>query len=129
MTRATKRNVGEDRIAHRHEVDAIVGAWIADKTLEENMEIFEREKVTVAPVYDIEQIYNDEHFIDREIIVELPDDDLDHVAHHGVFPRLSGTPGGFRSPAPSLGQHNEEILGVLGLDDAALEELKDSNVI
>ena len=129
MNSDPRYKTNEDRIAHRHEVDAIVGAWIADKTLEENMEIFEREKVTVAPVYDIEQIYNDEHFIDREIIVELPDDELGHVAHHGVFPRLSGTPGGFRAPAPSLGQHNEEILGALGLDGAALEELRSANVI
>lgn len=105
----------ESRVAHRDEVDAIVGGWIAERTLDENMAVFERENVTVAPVYDIAQICADEHFIEREILVELPDAELGKVAHHNVFPLMSGTPGGFRCPAPELGEHNEEILGVLGL--------------
>ena len=29
----------------------------------------------------------------------------------GVVPRLSATPGRIRSPAPSLGQHDEEVKG------------------
>ncbi|MEM7253404.1 MAG: CoA transferase [Pseudomonadota bacterium] len=119
----------EDRVAHREEVDAAVGGWIATRTLEENMAVFERENVTVAPVYDIEQICHDQHFIEREIVVELPDDELGHVKHHNVVPRMSGTPGGFTRAAPSFGEHNREILTGLGLSGTDIDELRRDGVI
>ena len=119
----------EDRVAHRDEVDAIVGAWIAARTLDEAMAVFDRENVTVAPVYDIAQISEDRHFNEREIVVDLPDEDLGHIPHHNIFPRMSGTPGGFRRPAPGLGEHNAEILGALGLSAADLDALREEAVI
>jgi crotonobetainyl-CoA:carnitine CoA-transferase CaiB-like acyl-CoA transferase len=85
--------------------------------------------VTVAPVYDISQIMEDPHFREREIIVDLPDEDMGTVPMHNIVPRMSGTPGGFKSPAPSLGQHNAEILGRIGIDDAALADLKNNGVL
>lgn len=119
----------EDRIAHRHEVDAAVGGWIAERTLEENMEVFERESVTVAPVYEIDQICEDEHFVEREILVELPDETLGSIAHHNIFPVMSGTPGGFKTPAPSLGQHNEELLTGLGMSAEEVAGLVERKVL
>ena len=40
---------------------------------------------------------------------------------HHVSPRLSGTPGAIRSPAPSLRQHTPDILARLGLDGDAIQ--------
>jgi formyl-CoA transferase len=51
------------------------------------------------------------------------------VPMHAVVPRLSGTPGEIRSPAPALGQHNDEILGAIGFDAAAIADLRKRNVI
>ena len=119
----------EDRVQHRDEVDAVVGGWIGERTLEENMAVFEREHVTVAPVYDIAQICEDQHFAEREILVELPDEDLTQIPHHNVFPLLSGTPGGFRYPAPALGEHNRELLGELGLSTAEIDSLHEQSVL
>ena len=42
---------------------------------------------------------------------------------HHVVPRLEGTPGAIRSPAPSIGQHNRALLAELGLDEAAYVKL------
>ena len=113
----------EDRVQHREEVDAIVGRWVGARTLDENMAVFERAQVTVAPVYDIAQICADPHFLEREVLVCLPDDELGEIPHHNVFPRLSATPGGFKRPAPSLGQHNGELLGALGLSAEEIDAL------
>ena len=93
------------------------------------MEIFERESVTVAPVFDIEQIMNDPHFRKREVIVNLPDEEMGAVAMHNITPRMSGTPGGFTRPAPALGQHNAEVLGRIGINAGDLAKLKDDGVI
>ena len=42
---------------------------------------------------------------------------------HHVVPRLSGTPGSIRTPAPRLGEHNRELLGKIGVNDAAYARL------
>jgi formyl-CoA transferase len=124
-----KFRTNADRVANRHEVDEIVGGWIGARTLAECMEIFDRESVTVAPVYDIAQIMEDPHFREREIVVDLPDEDMGTVPMHNIVPRLSGTPGGFARPAPSLGQHNAEILGRIGIDEDGLADLQERGVI
>jgi formyl-CoA transferase len=46
-----------------------------------------------------------------------------------VVPRLSGTPGEIRSPAPALGEHNDAILGSLGFSAEALNDLRQRKVI
>ncbi len=118
-----------DRVANRAEVDAAVGGWIGARTLEECMDVFERESVTVAPVYNIAQIMEDPHFKEREINVALPDDEMGEVQMHNIVPRLSKTPGGFTRPAPALGQHNAEILARIGVDGAELTALRETGVI
>ena len=129
MNHDPRYRTNEDRVLHREEVDAAVGGWIAERTLDECMAVFDRENVTVAPVYDIAQICNDPHFIEREIIVDLPDEDLGTVKHHNVVPRLSGTPGGFRIRAPELGEHTAEILGELGIDGVSVDELRRQGIV
>jgi crotonobetainyl-CoA:carnitine CoA-transferase CaiB-like acyl-CoA transferase len=114
-----------DRIARREEVDGIVGGWIAERTLDENLEFFRRNEITAGPVYDISQIVDDPHFIEREILVEIPDEDLGSLPVHNVFPRFSKTPGNFYRPAPKLGEHNAEILAAIDYSEdeqAALRE-------
>lgn len=129
MNTDPRYRTNEDRIAHNSEVDAIVGGWIGERTLDEAMSVFERENVTVAPVYDIEQISNDPHFEEREILVDLPDKELGKVAHHNIFPLMSATPGGFRYPAPELGEHNEQLLSELGLDAAEIADLDAQGIL
>ena len=48
-----------------------------------------------------------------------------------AVPKLSATPSGIRSPAPSIvGQHNAEVYrGLLGLSDAELTDLKTAGAI
>lgn len=118
-----------DRVQHRTEVDGVVADWIAERTQEEALRIFEEADVTAGPVYDIAQFMADPHVQQREIIVDLPDDDMGAVPMHNIVPTLSGTPGGFRLPAPKLGEHNEELLSELGYDAPALAKLRDQGVI
>src|SRR5262245_1482518 len=102
------------RIKRRDEVDAIVGGFIRERTLAEAVQFFEEAGVTAAPVYDIAQFLEDPHVQERGIVVEAPDAEMGEVPMHAVVPRLGGTPGGLRMPAPAIGEHTLEICGRIG---------------
>jgi formyl-CoA transferase len=61
-----------DRVLNAEACEAPIVAFIAARTLSENMEVFERAEVTAAPVYDIDQFMADPHVIAREILVDPP---------------------------------------------------------
>jgi len=118
-----------ERVKRRAEVDAIVGDFIKARTLVEAIEFFERAEVTAAPVYDIGQFLDDPHVQERGIVVEAPDAEMGEVPMHAVLPRLSGTPGGLRRPAPAIGQHTREIFARIGYSDERIDALAQKGVI
>jgi formyl-CoA transferase len=111
------------RVKNAAELDAIIGAFVAERTQAENVAFFEHAEVTIGPIYDITQILDDPHFIEREILADYPDPDMGAFPMHHVVPRLSGTPGSIRTPAPHLGEHNRVLLAEVGIDDAAYNGL------
>src|SRR3954454_12488911 len=118
-----------DRVKNIDEAERPLVEFIKARTLAENLSVFEKAEVTAAPVYDIDQFIADPHVKAREIVTELPDPEMGSVPMHHVVPRLSGTPGEIRTPAPALGEHNEAILAGLGFDAAAIADLRKRNVI
>jgi crotonobetainyl-CoA:carnitine CoA-transferase CaiB-like acyl-CoA transferase len=118
-----------DRVKRRDQVDAIVGGWIGQRTLAENIAFFEEQGVTAAPVYDIAQFLADPHVQERGTIVETPDEELGEIPTHAAVPKLSGTPGTFRTQAPKIGEHNEEVYGYAGYSAQRLAALKSAGVI
>ena len=118
-----------DRVRNAAACEAPIADFIGVRTLAENMEIFERAEVTAAPVYDIDQFMADPHVIAREILVDVPDEQLSRLPMHNIIPRLSSTPGQLRRPAPALGEHTAEVLSSLGLDHAEIDGLARDGVI
>ncbi len=117
------------RVKNAGELDAIIGEFIAQRTQAENVAFFEEAEVTIGPIYDITQILEDPHFVDREVIADYPDPDMEAFPMHHVVPRLQGTPGSIRTPAPKLGEHNRELLGEVGVDRAKYARLLESGVV
>jgi crotonobetainyl-CoA:carnitine CoA-transferase CaiB-like acyl-CoA transferase len=117
-----------DRVKNAADLDAIIGEFVARRTQAENVSFFEQAEVTIGPIYDVSQIMEDPHFIDREVIADYPDEDMGAFPMHHVVPRLSGTPGRVATPAPALGQHNRELLAEVGVDDAHYAELVSTGV-
>ena len=78
-----------DRVRNIDACDGIVAAWIAERTLVENMAVFEAAEVTATPIYEIDQLLDDPHVQARGVLVEVPDDEAGSVLMHNVIPRLS----------------------------------------
>jgi formyl-CoA transferase len=115
-----------ERVKNAAELDAIIGAFVAARTQAENVAFFEQAEVTIGPIYDVSQIVEDPHFIEREILADYPDEEMGAFPMHHVVPRLLGTPGAIRSPAPRLGQHNRELLG---LDEKDYRQLLEKGIV
>jgi crotonobetainyl-CoA:carnitine CoA-transferase CaiB-like acyl-CoA transferase len=118
-----------DRVRHIDECDGAVAAFIAERTLNENMAIFQEAEVTANPVYEIDQLVADEHVQVRGIIIEAPDEEAGSVLMHNIIPRLSQTPGKLRRPAPALGQHTRELLSGIGYSPDRIAALAADGVI
>ncbi len=118
-----------ERVKNADTLEPIIAAFIAGRSQAENVAFFERAEVTIGPIYDISQIVQDPHVIEREIVADYPDPDMGAFPMHHVVPRFGGTPGSIRTPAPKLGEHNRAILSELGVDDAAYGDLVASGAV
>ena len=110
------------------EVDRVVGEFIGSKTLQENMALFDREAITVGPVYDAAQLSRDPYVIERESLIELEDPELGFLPMHNVVPRMSITPGVMRMHAPDIGEHTREVLEPL-LGSVAYDRLVSKSIV
>ena len=118
-----------DRVQNAEALDAIIGGFVAERTQAENVAFFERAEVTIGPIYDISQIVEDPHVRSRELIADYPDSEMGAFPMHHVVPRLLGTPGAIRTPAPRLGEHNRPILAEIGVSEAAYAQLLASGAV
>jgi crotonobetainyl-CoA:carnitine CoA-transferase CaiB-like acyl-CoA transferase len=103
-----------ERLRHRDLVDEAIGGWFARHDRDEALTIMHAAGATVGPIYSIAEIVEDPHVREREVVVEVEDATFGSIPMHNIVPRLSGTPGTFRRPAPGLGEHMAEILAEVG---------------
>ena len=85
--------------------------------------------MTVGPIYDVAQILEDPHFIEREVVANYPDAETGTLPMHHVVPRLGGTPGAIRTRAPRLGEHNRAVLAEVGVDDSSYTRFVAAGVV
>lgn len=120
----------ESRLENVEELDAILQDWIGDHTREEVIDRFEECEATIAPIYNVEDILDDEHYRSRDAVIEVEDDELGEAFVQNVFPFFSETPGRIDHLGSSLGAHNDEVYGeTLGYEEDMLVNLEDEGVI
>lgn len=118
------------RLQHRDELDEIIGAWCETHTLEAVETIFEQNEVTFALIYNIADIFSDEHYAARDNIVTVEDPELGPVRMQNVVPKFSRSEVGVRTSGPTIGQHNTEIFeNELGLTRDETDKLRADGVI
>lgn len=119
-----------DRIANVDALDAILGGWIVERSMEEVVAVFDAKQVAAAPVADIAQIFGNPHYQARGTIVSVEDPDLGPVRTLAPHPRLSVTPGHIRHLGVTKGQDTDTILReLLGFDEARISHLREVGAI
>jgi formyl-CoA transferase len=113
------------------ELDGLINAWTRTLTVDEVDALMIEHSIPAGRVYRAPEMLADPHFKAREAIVEVETERFGKLKMQGAFPKLSATPSGVRSPAPSIvGQHNSEIYGgLLEMSDDELAELQAAGAI
>jgi crotonobetainyl-CoA:carnitine CoA-transferase CaiB-like acyl-CoA transferase len=89
------------RIANIESLDELIGGFIGRRTLAGKPRALRRARRDGGPMLNADELMQDPHVQERQVLVEVPDPDLGSVVMHNVFPRLSRTPGSIRSTAPA----------------------------
>jgi crotonobetainyl-CoA:carnitine CoA-transferase CaiB-like acyl-CoA transferase len=117
------------RVEHEAEIDKALSDWCLKNKSDHILEILDESRVPAGPIYNVEDMVNDDHFNERELFeeVEINGKPLKIPA---ILPKLDKTPGATRWPGPELGSHNREVLGeLLGLSAETLQDLSADGVI
>ncbi len=121
------------RLANNDAVNEVVQQWTATHTTAAVLKAMRYYDVPASPIRGIGDLMEWCHLRERGMIEPVP-----HPTTTPAMPAMAAampvkfgrTPGGYHSPAPTLGQHNDEVFGDrLGLGAAERERLAASKVI
>ena len=118
---------------HRHhdELDRLIEGWTREQDHYEAFHLLQKAGVKAAPVLNGKELLLDPHFKERGHfdVVDQPHMGKRPVQRH-LAAKFSEFEASAQGPAPTLGQHNQEVLGgLLGLSDEELAELEEQGVI
>jgi len=85
--------------------------------------------VPSSPIYSYDQTLNDPHILERGMVVFYEHPTAGPMRTLGFPAKFSLTPGQLTNAAPTLGQHNEEILQSLNISNQEVQQLKAAKVI
>ncbi len=119
----------DGRVRHNAALDAAIGAWTSQRTMDEILARLDAADVPSGRIYSVADIVEDPHYAAREMILsaELPGDVA--VKMPGITPKLSDTPGGMKWAGPALGQHTEEVLKSVGFEETDIAQLRRSGAV
>jgi crotonobetainyl-CoA:carnitine CoA-transferase CaiB-like acyl-CoA transferase len=95
----------QSRFENREALETLTSDWIKARPSDEVIRIIEEADAAIAPVYNMKQVIEDPHFIERESFIHV-----DGMLMQNLVARLSKTPGRITSVGPSLGRDTEEIV-------------------
>jgi len=117
------------RLKNRDALNAEIQMRTVKKTSAEWIEILNKAGVPCGPIYTIDKMFADPQvrLLGMAQPVEHPVLGRIDIVGQGV--KLARTPAQIRKPAPDRGQNTREILGEVGYDAAAIEDLRKRGIV
>ena len=118
-----------DRMNNLDDLVSTLEGTFAQQTSDHWLEILDAASVPAGPINDLAQVYDDPQVQAREMMVETDHPVAGRVKNIGIPIKLSETPGRFQRPAPTLGQHTDEVLSDLGCSDDEIDKLRTGGAV
>lgn len=129
MAANPEMSTNHGRVKNQRVIDDAIAEWCATKSSEEVLELLERSAVPCGPIYDVEDMMRDKHYIARDMFEQVQIDGKP-LKIPAIVPKLSRTPGKTEWPGTDVGSHTSEILQtILGLSSSQIEALNNEGVI
>ncbi|HST25752.1 MAG TPA: CoA transferase [Gaiellaceae bacterium] len=112
-------------------IEEIVQEWAGARDASEIDRVLNDAGVICGPIYTIADIFEDEHYRAREMLLEHEDPEFGPYIGPGLVPKFSGTPSALRWSATwDEGSHNADVYcGLLGLEPDEVERLRNEGVL
>jgi len=119
----------DGRVARVDAIDEAISAWTAERDLEAVLAALHEARIPAGKIYDAADIASDPHYQARDMLLpgQLPDGTP--ITLPGIVPKLCSTPGSIRRPAPTLGQHTDEVLSELNIPAETRAEWRERGII
>jgi crotonobetainyl-CoA:carnitine CoA-transferase CaiB-like acyl-CoA transferase len=108
----------------------LAAAWFAERDFASVMAALKAADVPHSPIMSMADIFADPHYQAREMLIDVPAENLGTLPQPGVIPKLSLTPGRVDHAGAALGRHTDEILSsVLAMSPDEIARLRADKVI
>ena len=118
------------RVENRDILVPLLEKVFLEKTVKDWIDLFRESEVPCAPVNNLDGAFGEPPVIERDMIVKYDHPTAGEIKLPGNPMKFSDVSEIISKPAPTLGQHTEEVLtSLLGMDAERIKELKSKNVI
>lgn len=118
------------RVAAEARIDAAIAEYAGARPSATVLEQLRAAEIAVGPIQSVADLARDPQFLARGLFESVTLPDGQRLRIPAIVPRLSATPGDTRWIGPELGAHTREVLGgLLGLDAAAIEGLREAAIV
>ena len=126
----TRFATAAERRRRADELEDLLLPYLAKYTMEELFHGLAPLRLLIGMTMDVERLADDPHLHERGFFASSPHPTAGDVVMPGPPFRMSETPWTLRSPAPTTGQHNEEVFtSELGLDAEEIARLRKEGAI
>ena len=117
------------RVEHRETLADLIEAVTSEQPRAHWLTLLETNGIPCGPINSYAEALSDEHLLSRKMVVETEHPTLGRIRTLGTPLKLTGTPLTPGRPAPTLGQHTDEVLAEAGYDPETIARFRDAGTV